>query len=309
MRAGLLALLFCVACDSQGDGPGPLFAEAPNRPLDLRAQISSAEVELLSELKLRIDFYRDADVEVDFTPELPAGFIGSCRIGEEQPWAEGFWRRYDLELRPTSLGDLVIPAYRVSLGEDAPAASTQEFPVQVTSVLADAKSGVEAPADPFPSRFDAMPWVYGGLAVLALAALLVFWWRRTPGRRKPVGGIALPAHIKALRALSRLRNEPRQTELEIDLFYQRVSGVLREYLEDRFGLHAPDRTTDEFLPEVEGSGLLASDQQQHLSQFLRQCDLVKFARMLPGESVHGEIFDFAERLVEETREDRQGVAV
>jgi hypothetical protein len=28
---------------------------------------------------------------------------------------------------------------------------------------------------------------------------------------------------------------------------------------------------------------------------------------LPGESVHTETFDFAERLVEETREDRQGV--
>ena len=28
-------------------------------------------------------------------------------------------------------------------------------------------------------------------------------------------------------------------------FYERISGILRHYIEDRFDLHAPERTTEE----------------------------------------------------------------
>jgi hypothetical protein len=36
---------------------------------------------------------------------------------------------------------------------------------------------------------------------------------------------------------------PRGTEAEVERFYVEVSDVLRTYVEERFGLRAPERTT------------------------------------------------------------------
>ena len=33
-------------------------------------------------------------------------------------------------------------------------------------------------------------------------------------------------------------------------FYERISNILRHYIEHRFDLHAPERTTEEFLYEL-----------------------------------------------------------
>ncbi len=62
-----------------------------------------------------------------------------------------------------------------------------------------------------------------------------------------------------------------------------VSDTIRFYLEERFNFRAPERTTEEFLYELQGTDLLLPDQKESLGEFLKQCDLVKFARYEPGE--------------------------
>ena len=57
-----------------------------------------------------------------------------------------------------------------------------------------------------------------------------------------------------------------------------MSGVLRHYLEKRFGLPATEQTTTEFLDGLRRSTLLTAEQQEALRAFLGQCDLAKFAR-------------------------------
>jgi len=79
-----------------------------------------------------------------------------------------------------------------------------------------------------------------------------------------------------------------------------VSDTLRVYLEERFHFHAPDRTTEEFLDELQSSALLALSQKQSLGDFLTRCDLVKFARYEPGEPELRDLHDSALRLVDET---------
>ena len=57
-----------------------------------------------------------------------------------------------------------------------------------------------------------------------------------------------------------------------------VSGAIRIYLEGRFNFHAPDRTTEEFLYELQDTDLLLTEQKQSLGEFLENCDLIKFAK-------------------------------
>jgi hypothetical protein len=79
-----------------------------------------------------------------------------------------------------------------------------------------------------------------------------------------------------------------------------VSDTIRLYLEERFDFRAPERTTEEFLYELQGTNLLTSDQKDSLGGFLQSCDLVKFARYEPGEAELRNLHDSALRLVEET---------
>jgi len=79
-----------------------------------------------------------------------------------------------------------------------------------------------------------------------------------------------------------------------------VSDTIRWYLEERFNFHAPERTTEEFLYELQETDLLLPDQKESLSEFLKRCDLVKFARYEPGEPELHDLHGAAVRLVEET---------
>ena len=71
-------------------------------------------------------------------------------------------------------------------------------------------------------------------------------------------------------------------------------------MEERFDLHAPERTTEEFLAELQGSYVLTASQKETLADFLMRCDLVKFARYEPVQVELEALHKAAERLVNET---------
>ena len=59
-----------------------------------------------------------------------------------------------------------------------------------------------------------------------------------------------------------------------------VSDVVRRYIEERFAVTATHRTTEEFLHDLlESSHAPLARHRALLSEFLQQCDLVKFAGM------------------------------
>jgi hypothetical protein len=140
-------------------------------------------------------------------------------------------------------------------------------------------------------------WVWWGLAFLTAAALGYWLWRRAQKRKaEPPPAPIIPPHIRAkqrLREALALIAQPKE-------FCIAVSDTLRWYLEQRFDFHAPERTTEEFLYELQSTELLTRDQKESLSEFLNRCDLVKFARYEPREPELHDLHDAAVRLVEET---------
>ncbi len=135
-------------------------------------------------------------------------------------------------------------------------------------------------------------WLWALLAVVALIALAL--WLRS--RRKPVAATVpvmprSPYDI-ALAALQQLRQDNPPAEE----FYTRLSDIVRRYVEGQFGLHAPERTTEEFLAEAS----LPPASMELLGAFLKESDLVKFARLRPGKEDRERAFDAAEKFVRET---------
>jgi hypothetical protein len=158
-----------------------------------------------------------------------------------------------------------------------------------TDSLRDIKPPVEIPAQ--------WLWILWVLGALALAALLYAAWHYWLKHHARISQLPIiPPHVRAkqkLRDALALLGQPRE-------FCILVSDTVRFYLEERFDFHAPERTTEEFLYELQGTDLLTGEQKGSLGEFLRRCDLVKFARYEPREPELRDLRESALRLVEET---------
>jgi hypothetical protein len=160
---------------------------------------------------------------------------------------------------------------------------------QGTNDLRDIKPPVE-----IPSGWAWAAWLLGSLVLLALLYFAWRYWQKNRG--KVAAPPPVPAHVRARQKLAdalALIAQPKA-------FCIAVSDTLRWYLEERFDFRAPERTTEEFLHELKATTLLTPDQKDSLVEFLKQCDLVKFAKYEPGESELRGLHASAVRLVEET---------
>jgi hypothetical protein len=134
------------------------------------------------------------------------------------------------------------------------------------------------------------------LVVVALLAGLAWWWWKRHQPAPAAEPVVLPTALEvALAALRQLRED----NPPVEQFYVRLSDIVRHFLEDRFELHAPERTTEEFLYEVAKDRTLSEAHKEVLSAFLQECDLVKFARHQPDASDRPRAFAAAERFVRE----------
>jgi hypothetical protein len=152
-----------------------------------------------------------------------------------------------------------------------------------------------APPVEIPSGLE---WLWWTLAAAAIVVVAVVLWRLLRQRATQVPVIpALPAHVRAKQKLQEalaLIAQPKP-------FVIAVSDTARYYLEERFNFRAPERTTEEFLLDLQRTDLLTRDQKESLSGFLESCDLVKFAKYEPGEAELRGLHGSAVRLVEETQ--------
>jgi hypothetical protein len=221
------------------------------------------------------------------------------------PQTQQWQREYSLAV--TTSGSLTVPSLTVQVQEgDTPQPlATDPFSITVTALVpaqADL-SAVKDIAPPVPLvRRGIPPWVWivtGGLAGVGLLAG-GWWWYRRRQLAAAVPLVQRPAHMLALAALEHLQRQDLMGQERIEEFYVRVSTILRRYIELRFGLRAPEQTTEEFLASALATGGLIAAHRDLLGAFLQHCDLVKFARHRPTPSAMEETFESAKTFVEHT---------
>jgi hypothetical protein len=142
-------------------------------------------------------------------------------------------------------------------------------------------------------------WLWWTLAAALLITVALASWLLLRKKMAQPPPLAIPAHVRAKQKLA----EALAFIGDPNPFCTAVSNTIRLYLEERFDLRAPERTTEEFLIELRSSRHLTPDQKQSLGAFLESCDLVKFARFEPTEASLRELHDAALRLVDETQFD------
>ena len=148
-----------------------------------------------------------------------------------------------------------------------------------------------------PSRWDWLFWAVPLLLLALAVTALLLWLRHRHRHRVPeVIEHRAPPHERARRMLE----EALAFLHDPDRFCVLVSRAIRQYLEQRFSLRAPERTTEEFLAELRTSSRLGEEHKILLAEFLAECDLVKFARSSREAHELSRLHEAALRLVRET---------
>jgi hypothetical protein len=152
-----------------------------------------------------------------------------------------------------------------------------------------------------PPDWNGAGWIAAALLVLATAGLWFAWRNRKQpiAVTSPSADEALAAWAEAMREIERCSALLR-TELSRE-YAIAATGVVRRYLERRFGLHAPRLTTEEFFAAVRVAGSLPEAHRGSLGDYLTLCDLMKFGRALAESAELQQLHQAAIRLIVESR--------
>lgn len=323
IRNLLGTVLFLLAVDGQA-GSRCWSVEQQSRtlgPVQVRVSLLPEDPVIGDLLVLDIEVTADPDVEV-LMPEFGEA-LGRFQIVDftprEKRGANGetvYSQKYKLQSPPS--GKHFIPPVLIEFvdrrpgeqrapeGMDAYELLTDRISFVVKSVVVDsATDGMQPPlglmerSSAVDDFWYARRWtaVIVTVFVVLIVCLGLFGWHR----RKRV--VRRTAYQLAKRRLEQLVSRPLPKKADVDGFYVELTAIIRQYLENRFELRAPELTTEEFIQLVSGSGELISSHKSLLKEFLKHADLVKFAGMLPSsEDIKGSL-QAAALFLEETREN------
>ncbi len=193
------------------------------------------------------------------------------------------------------------------LGDHLVSTNFPDLVLHVESALeADASSKIAdiKPIHKLHGRIPRWIWIVLGTAAVAFLVGLIsskLWKNRATliPTAPPT-----PPHILAFRALEKLKGKGLLEKDECNPFYTELSLILRGYLEGRFRLNAPDETTEEIVEELSTSPDLTGIQRNILQDFMRQADMVKFAKGHPDRSTMESAFGTTKDFINETKQDR-----
>jgi len=202
-------------------------------------------------------------------------------------------------------GYIELPGQVLTLNGDS--IETQKHFVQVLPVHIDSTNaqlyGLVPPLD-IPLEFGEykhiLLWSLLVAFILLLIVVVVIYVVKKRKDHQVVEEIKIPAHILALGELGDLESKNFIEEERIKDYYSTLSDILRRYLENRYQFLALESTTDEILKELKWH-VYKTQNVKDIEAFLRDADLVKFAKASPEDYRHNHYFKFVKSFVLETK--------
>ena len=293
-------------------------------PLTVHVRISKPSVTIAETIMLQLQASIQEDYEVKMPKIDPVlqsfGFLDFHDLGDRLDENNNLVKTYNYKLEPLLSGNFTIPTLLFEFIKTAAEEpdqqetykiETEPIDIEVTSLLGEdlAELVIADIADVviLPKKASLWPFVLIGLIIL-IAVIIVFV-RLLRKRTAELIRIFKPAHQIAYQRLAKLIAAKLTDQGRNKEFYQRISDILRHYIEDRFNLRAPERTTEEFLFELGGSDILSGGDKDSLAEFLRHCDLVKFAKHQPTTEQIQKTFDLVKHFIEKTKSDQHQIDV
>lgn len=145
-------------------------------------------------------------------------------------------------------------------------------------------------------------WILLALAVVAAGILAYFKWFRKGNilelvkpAKKPLSPYEL-----AVKRLNELHEEHLPERGSEKLYYTRLTDILRQYLDGRFGINAMEMTTTQIMEAVRINEI-TPELVSGIEFTLRTADFVKFAKVKPSQMENDKTFKTVTTFVEQTK--------
>jgi len=277
--------------------------------ISVKTSVNKAQITVGEKIEYRIDVTADKNIQIEFPDfgEFLGGFIitdyrqgGPTQSGDKIKW----WREYTLDVYLAQ--QYAIPParimYRLSEGEQKQILSSFVFVTVETTLSDDDVTIRDIKALVIPERKYRKRTIY--IIILSVIAVMLIFVFATMYfiKRKQYIEPPLPAHVIALKALEHLKQQQLVEKGLFKKYYFGVSDILRHYIEARFALMAPERTTEEFLQELQETDLINTVQKDIIKSFLLHCDMVKFAKYQPEPDEIDKIYSITLEFIGQTKQ-------
>lgn len=286
-------------------GAGPVRGQAP----EIRVSVDTTVVTVGDRITMEVTVDHPAESSVAWPDSLDLGpfEILDARTSPPVPLNGIIRSSLTLDLTAFELGDLEIPSFAVGVvNPDGTSTrlATNPFGVTVTSVGLDEGGDIRALKGPMgipASLIRALVILLAALLVMGLGYALYRRFRR----RSPEAAGALPTlprrppHETALEALAILEASHLLEREEVKEFHIQLSDILRTYVEERFHLPALEMTSGDLLAGLDDASL-GPLVVTGFRDFLEPCDMVKFAKLRPGDEASRAVLELGRQLVLDT---------
>lgn len=181
---------------------------------------------------------------------------------------------------------------------DALALEVKTMPVDTaTFVMHDIKGQMG-----YPLTFrEIAPWLAAFWFAAALVILVVCLVKMR--RARAAGQVQHsddPPHIVALRRLDRFRGNSFWVPEKQKAFYSGITDALKDYIDERFGVDAPEMTTSELFSALKKEKDITPEMYSELQALFERADFVKFAKLIASDEQNAAALPVAVRFVTST---------
>ncbi|MBN1973643.1 MAG: hypothetical protein JW787_08385 [Sedimentisphaerales bacterium] len=291
-------------------------------PLTAHVRIDKSKITIADTLLLELE----ASIEPKYDVNMPNvndalvnfGIVDWQNIGDKLDPNNNIVSTYRYRLEPFLSGTFPIPAFTFEFHdannpqENQHKLITEPVDIEVASLLGEQRADLKI-AD--IESVVAMPkkasylwvWVLSASVIIITAAGCIIYFKRK--QVKELVRIYKPAHEIAYERLRVLIGRKLIEAGKIKEFHEGISDILRHYIEHRFDLRAPERTTEEFLFEIQYTNVLSQSDKDSLGEFLKHCDMVKFAKYNPANEQIQTMFDLVKNFIEKTKSEEKKIDV
>jgi hypothetical protein len=243
-------------------------------------------------------------------PPAPASSFGPWEVKDstaaQTATPDGTLTRLIYSLTTYATGQQLIPplAFTYTDGHNAATAiKTTPVPVTVQSVLAGMGTGNDIRDIKPPVTMPLPLWIYlawlaAGIALAAGGYLWYTGYRRRAEAASPVPDVPpVPPYQLATERLATLKNSTLITDGKIKEYYSELADIVREYLGAVYAIDTREKTSAEIYARLRTA---EPDKKKllPLREFFDACDLVKFAKYRPDETVCRTDWEAANTIVE-----------
>lgn len=296
----LLLCLYGSGCDKQNTSQVDqtdyqIEKKYDNDTIDFTLKIEKPQLAISDTLYIQLQAIADENIEVTLPSvaqqlgEYDFNVIESQSTGPKLLDDHRIIYQDTYHLEPVLPGNRELPALEITYEVDGKSKKLTTDPIfiEITSPFDSSNIEDQQLADIKPLvkvRFKYQYlWLWLTVLALILIIIAVILTRRYRKKKQLTKRVYKAAHQLAFERLEDLENKNLINQGLFKPFYEEISSILRGYIEDRFQLQAPERTTEEFLQEAHDSDALNDQHTEKLKIVLVHSDQVKFARYTPSK--------------------------